>query len=121
MNNITLTQQSTVGGANTISIKASLSAVITKKKPGVYVSYCPALDLYSQGDTRKEAEKNIIEATHLFIESCLERNTLNEVLTDCGFHPVNRPATKKKSKPAPKLSGSHRQINFPAELPVMVY
>ncbi len=66
-------------------ICTNLSARITKENPKMYVSYCPELDLYSQGDTPKEAKTNIIEATQLFIESCIERNTLREVLLECGF------------------------------------
>jgi len=104
MNNITLARQSAGSGENVISIKAYLSAVITQKKPNLHVSYCPALDLCSQGETMQEAEKNIIEATHLFIECCLEQNTLNQVLTECGFHSVHQPAKKKKSNELPVLA-----------------
>ncbi|CAJ2375791.1 MAG: type II toxin-antitoxin system HicB family antitoxin [Gammaproteobacteria bacterium] len=126
MNEITLTQHPAGGGKNTISIKASLSATIVQKKPNLHVSHCSALGLYSQGETREEAEKNIIEAARLFIESCLERNTLNQALIECGFHNVNQPAMnraakKKKPKPAPRLTGNQWEINIPAELPVMVY
>lgn len=58
----------------------SQDILIHREKPGLYVSYCAALDLYSQGATRKEAKENIIEAAELFVRSCLERNTLGEVL-----------------------------------------
>ena len=48
----------------------------------VYVSYCPALDLYSQGDTEEEASANLIEALQLFIQSCVERGTLDAVMKE---------------------------------------
>ena len=32
------------------------------KEGDLYVSYCPALDVYSQGDTEEEASTNLIEA-----------------------------------------------------------
>ena len=38
-------------GGNVISIKAELSATITREKPGIYVAHCEALDVCSQGDT----------------------------------------------------------------------
>jgi len=106
---------------NVISIKASLMAEIYKEKPGMYVSYCAALDLYSQGATAKEAEKNIIEATEAFIESCVERDTLNAVLKECGFRPVDAKPPRKKTARKPATSAvAHKQIHFPAELPMMV-
>ncbi len=51
----------------------------------VYVSYCPALDLYSQGDTEEEASTNLIEALQLFVQSCYERGTLDAVMKERGF------------------------------------
>ena len=48
-----------------------------------YVVTCPILDICSQGSTKKEAEKNIREAVGLFLLSCIERDTLNEVLKEC--------------------------------------
>ena len=72
-------------GADVVSVRVRLHAHIGKEKPGMYVSYCPALDLYSQGATAKEARANIIEATRLFIESCFARGTLRDVLRESGF------------------------------------
>lgn len=122
MRNHSADQHIRVGTAeNVISIKASLVAYIYKEKPGLYVSHCTALDLYSQGETEKEAEKNIIEATEAFIESCVKRDTLNEVLKACGFRSVDKPPRQKaerKSANSPLVN--KRQIHIPAELPMMV-
>ena len=52
---------------------------------GQYVSACPALDLYSQGDTEDQAISNIQEAGSLFLETCYELGTLNQVLQERGF------------------------------------
>ncbi|MDR2668599.1 MAG: type II toxin-antitoxin system HicB family antitoxin [Desulfovibrio sp.] len=41
---------------------------------------CPGLDLATQGETFERAEQNIREALTLFVESCLRRGTLEEVL-----------------------------------------
>ncbi len=108
-------------GRNTISIKASLAARIYEEEPGMYVSHCPALDLYSQGATEEEAEKNIIEATELFILSCIKRNTLNEVLKASGFRAAGtKPPKKKTAQKQPPAIANQREIRIPAELPVMV-
>ena len=48
---------------------------------------CPVLDVFSQGTTREDARKNLEEALQLFLTSCIERGTLDEVLKDCGFVP----------------------------------
>lgn len=114
-------QRIRVGTAeNVISIKASLVAEIYQEKPGMFVSYCAALDLYSQGDSAEEAEKNIIEATEALIEYCVEHNTLNEVLKECGFRPVDKPPKKSAARKSTPPAADKRQINFPAELPMMV-
>lgn len=118
-----LVQTARRNAENTIWIRTSLDAEISREKPGLYVSYCPALDLYSQGKTIREAKENITEATCLFLESCLQRNTLNEVLQGCGFRSVYHTAGKTR-KPRPALKSATnpiRRVNIPAELPMMAY
>ena len=63
-----------------------------KKKPGIYVSSC---DVHSQGYTEAEARKNIEEAVRLFITSCFERGTLEDVLKECGFQVISTPLRRK--------------------------
>ncbi|WP_423907681.1 type II toxin-antitoxin system HicB family antitoxin [Candidatus Spongiihabitans sp.] len=123
MSNAISNQYTNVSDAkNTISLKASLTATISKEKPGMYVSYCPALNLCSQGETSKEAEKNIIEATELFIEDCLERNVLDEVLKNRGFHPTHQKSRRRKIKKEPAAADAMvRQISIPTELPMLAY
>lgn len=75
------------------------------KKEGIYISCCPALDLYSQGDTITAAKGNLIEAVQLFITSCYERGTLGAVMRDCGFKPSIR--TRKV------MPTDHRFITVP--------
>lgn len=78
----------------TIRFNMQLPAVITKKRRW-YVSYCPALDVASQGDTEEEAKRNLIEALTLFITGCYEMGTLEAVLKNCGFVPVAQQAEPK--------------------------
>ena len=69
--------------------------IAIKKDQVGYVSHCPPLDVWSQGDTKAEARKNIREAVSLFVVSCIERGTLDEVMKECGFQPTQ---TKKSGK-----------------------
>jgi predicted RNase H-like HicB family nuclease len=66
--------------------------VTVKKKAKVYVSSCPCLDVFSQGQTEEEAEKNLGEALKVFLISCYERGTLDEALKECGFAAGAKPA-----------------------------
>jgi predicted RNase H-like HicB family nuclease len=44
----------------------SLTAIIEREGDG-YVSFCPELDLASQGDTVEDARENLKEAVELFL------------------------------------------------------
>ena len=55
------------------------------KNNGLFVSCCPVLDVYSQGDTVEDAEKSIIEALNAFVGSCQRRGTLDQVWEDAGL------------------------------------
>lgn len=67
-----------------------------RKKGKWFISSCPLLDVHSQGHTREEAQRNLVDALVSFMISCYERGTLDEVLRDAGFVPVaeaNAPET----------------------------
>lgn len=55
-----------------------------KEEGGRVVALCLPLDVMSQGATEQEARSNLAEAVQLFIESCFERGTLEQVLKECG-------------------------------------
>jgi predicted RNase H-like HicB family nuclease len=52
-----------------------------------WVAGCPQLDIFSQGATKTAAKAALDEAVKLWIESCVERDTLDTALRQCGFHP----------------------------------
>ena len=62
---------------------------ILKRRPKHVLASCPILDVHSQGRTKKEAKENLIEALSMFFTSCIERDTLDSVLKDCGFKVVS--------------------------------
>ena len=76
-----------------ISMQVELTAklpVKIKKRGKFYVSSCPLLEVYSQGETKARALENIKEALQLFLMSCFERGTLGTVFRERGFKPSTR-------------------------------
>jgi predicted RNase H-like HicB family nuclease len=95
----------------TISVQAQFQFFGQIKRKGKwFIAYCPPLDLSTQGKTIEEAKKNLIEASQLFIVSCLERGTLDQALRELGFVPLNEGT---KSSPMPPGS-----FNFPVPIPL---
>jgi predicted RNase H-like HicB family nuclease len=53
-----------------------------------YVSRCASRPVASQGRTEAEALANLIEATQLFVETCVEEGTLAAVLARYHWRPT---------------------------------
>jgi hypothetical protein len=51
----------------------------------VFVGYCPALKLYSQGVTEQESEEAVVSAVKLFLVACYERDILHSALRKRGM------------------------------------
>jgi predicted RNase H-like HicB family nuclease len=76
-----------------VSVKVTVRAEfklfgVIKHEGKWYIASCPPLDLTTQGRTEEEAKKNLVEASQLFIISCLERGTLDQALKELGFVPL---------------------------------
>ena len=72
-----------------ISVQAEFKLFGTIKREGRwYVACCPPLDITTQGRTKEEARRNLIEASELFVTSCFERGTLEQALRELGWHVV---------------------------------
>ncbi len=52
------------------------------RKEKWYLASCPVLDIYSQGVSETKAKENLGEAIQLFLVSCFERGTLDQVLKE---------------------------------------
>ena len=52
---------------------------------GVYIAYCPSLDISTSGDTFNEAVGNFYERFQLHVECCVEYGTLLKDLTAHGW------------------------------------
>ena len=74
-----------------------------------YISCCFPLDIHAQGRTEKEAIKQLKEAVELFLTSCIEMGTLENVLKECGL-------TLAKSKKPLTSFQNQPTINIPLSL-----
>lgn len=70
------------------------------KEDGVFVVYCPDLELSSHGDTVEEAKKNFTQVMDIFFEDVIARGTLDQVLEDCGWEKVTEDDTPRWIPPA---------------------
>ncbi|HEY3129585.1 MAG TPA: hypothetical protein VGL91_09005 [Acidobacteriota bacterium] len=72
--------------AKAITLAFQLAGAIRfDKEIAVHVSYCPALDIFSQGNTQDEAKQALQSAVQMFVMRCYEKGTLLTVLKDRGF------------------------------------
>lgn len=67
-----------------VELKIKLEAVFTQEED-VWIASCPALDLFTQAESKEAAAEALREATVAWFESCLERNVLPQALADVGF------------------------------------
>jgi predicted RNase H-like HicB family nuclease len=63
-----------------------------------YIARCPIFDVSSQGKNPEQAKKNLVEALFLFVTTCFEMGTLDEVMKQCGFKPSKTVAGKLSLK-----------------------
>ncbi|MEP7195496.1 MAG: type II toxin-antitoxin system HicB family antitoxin [Saprospiraceae bacterium] len=61
--------------------KIVLTAII-EKEDDTYVSFCPELDIASQGETSDEAKSNLVEAIELFYETASETEITSRLHND---------------------------------------
>ena len=68
-----------------------------------FIARCPLFDVSSQGKTPVEAKKNLVDALILFVTTCFEMGTLEEVMKECGFKPRKASSGKVYLKKAQEL------------------
>jgi len=68
------------------------------KEDDVFVSICHPFNICSQGDNETEAVENLKEAIELFITTCFEMGTFEQVMKECGFQVQKRVKKNKKVK-----------------------
>lgn len=65
--------------------KELILTIVVRKEQGRYSSWCPELDVASQGDTVEEARQNLQEAVELQVDTMVENGDLNELLEKIGL------------------------------------
>jgi predicted RNase H-like HicB family nuclease len=75
-----------------------------------YVAECLGLPVVAQGETDAQAMASLIEATQLFVETCIERGTLEQVLIKHSWRP----------SPLPPRQMDPAIFSLPVPLPVVV-
>lgn len=96
-----------------------------REEAGQWVAGCPSLDVYSQGDTPEDAQEALREAVGMWIESCLERDTLEQAMREVGWHRIPPGATPPpgaefigvKLQPPGEVLGQ----SFPLEIKIPAY
>ena len=86
---------------DTIELSVYLICTVKPEAGDRWVTGCPALDLFSQGETEEEAKRCLEEAIGLWIEDCLERGTLDEALQEVGFHRSMRQRSVPETSTSP--------------------
>lgn len=61
----------------------------------VYVGWCPALNVRSQGETEQEARAALEDALFLFLKHSYLRNILDDTLNASGFQPDEGPGSAR--------------------------
>ena len=93
---------------------------------GVFVSFCPALKLYSQGETEEDAKEALRSTVCQYIQACFDLGTLHKELTQKhnfsmmtpGANPVTSPGqfmVIERAMDEEPLAG-HFGIEVPMEL-----
>jgi predicted RNase H-like HicB family nuclease len=68
----------------TVTINIKVPVDIYRDGP-VHVANCRRFGVVTQGCSIEEAKSNLVEALTLFLETCFEMGTLEEVLKESGF------------------------------------
>jgi predicted RNase H-like HicB family nuclease len=72
--------------AQSISIAVKVKVTVEPdKEAGVFVSHCPVLRMFSQGDTEDEAKEAIEEAIGLHLKTAFRFGRLHQLLIRAGF------------------------------------
>jgi len=77
---------------------------------GIWIGQCDTLGVMTQGQTFAEVQENLREALLLFVESCIRRGVLQQVLEEAGLEPVQIEAVRE-------YSGAHTPCNVALSSP----
>jgi len=64
---------------------AKARRVVRSREREIHLCRCRALDVITQGPTEAAARQNLTEAVTLFLESCAELGSRDEIFRELGF------------------------------------
>lgn len=76
---------------DTIGIELRLRGYV-REEGGEWLAGCPSLDVHTQADSKEGAVSALREAVGLWLESCLERETLPAAMRELGWYRLDRPS-----------------------------
>lgn len=111
--------------ADSLKIELRLTCYV-REEDSEWLAGCPSLDVHTQADSKEEAREALREAVHLWLESCLERETLPAAMRELGWHRCDGPAESGDSvgvSPVTEPAGADSVLgeSFPIELSVPAF
>jgi predicted RNase H-like HicB family nuclease len=94
----------------TIAVKL-LASSQRDEEAGVFVSRCPALNIFSQGETEDEAKAAIEEAVTLHLKTAYRFDRLHQLLVRAGFEMVS-------GSPLASFQGEYVAVTEVSETPM---
>ena len=85
-----------------LHVNVGLSVISFQDAEGVYLVYCPGLDLYGSGNTAGQAKSSFKEALEEFVRYSINKNTLDSELRKLGWRVVV--GKKKRSYEEPSFA-----------------
>jgi len=104
-----------------LTINVRLTGFVRKDGKRRWISMCPSLDLVSQGSTKGEAESALREAIEVWVESCVERNTLGPALRELGWRFDGVPPEDADTIKVQKADVQTPGDCFPVEMTIPAY
>ena len=68
------------------------------EETGLFVGFCPALRVYSQGRTQQEAMQALESSLCLLVVTCFKQGILDRVLSNAGFTATSTPDSLSTSE-----------------------
>lgn len=93
--------------AKKVTLEFSLPVSVLKEGK-YFVAYSPVLDLSTSAESFEKAKERFEEVVHIFFEELIEKNTIDEVLTDLGWQ-----RTQKKWSPPVAISHESESFKLP--------
>jgi predicted RNase H-like HicB family nuclease len=107
--------------ADTVEISLDLQCTLRRDTRTRWIAGCPTLDVYSQGRDENDAKRSLEEAITFWVESCLERGTLDEALRELGFHRQDDKAAGRCEPSHPREAAASGVEAFSIHLKIPAY